>query len=314
MADHVSVSVGARLHMGFLDLNFGLGRRFGSIGMAIDAPRTRITLRRAAAAEVAGHDRVRAAQYLAAVTQHLGIDDAHSLLIEEAIPPHSGLGSGTKLALAIAASVRRLHGLPGDVRADAQVLGRGARSGVGLALFHAGGFVVDGGHGAGTELPPVLTRLSVPSDWRVLLILDHARSGLSGRAEKRAFATLPPQDEQDAAHICRLVLMQLLPALAERDLPRFGQAITHIQEICGDYFAPEQGGRFTSSPVAAALEELRNCGAVALGQSSWGPTGFAFVPDDDTARRVAGRAREAADGTAETPVDAGPAGVSVGGT
>ncbi len=36
----VRVIAPARLHLGFLDLNGGLGRLFGSIGLAIDTPRT----------------------------------------------------------------------------------------------------------------------------------------------------------------------------------------------------------------------------------------------------------------------------------
>ena len=35
-AQRVDVSAPARLHLGFLDLGGGLGRRFGSLGVAID--------------------------------------------------------------------------------------------------------------------------------------------------------------------------------------------------------------------------------------------------------------------------------------
>ena len=45
----VAVSVYARLHLGFLDLNGDLGRRFGGIGLAINEPVGRLTLRRAGA-------------------------------------------------------------------------------------------------------------------------------------------------------------------------------------------------------------------------------------------------------------------------
>src|SRR3546814_14422204 len=44
--ERVEVSVPARLHLGFVDLNGGLGRRFGSLGIALDTPQTRLTLRR----------------------------------------------------------------------------------------------------------------------------------------------------------------------------------------------------------------------------------------------------------------------------
>src|ERR1700680_1975654 len=51
-AASVTVTAAARLHLGFLDLNGGLGRRFGSIGLAIDAPRTRLTISSAARNEI----------------------------------------------------------------------------------------------------------------------------------------------------------------------------------------------------------------------------------------------------------------------
>ena len=43
----IEVTAPARLHLGFLDLNGGLGRRFGSIGLAVDQPATRLTVARA---------------------------------------------------------------------------------------------------------------------------------------------------------------------------------------------------------------------------------------------------------------------------
>lgn len=38
----VTVETTARLHMGFVDLNGGLGKHFGSIGLSLDRPATRI--------------------------------------------------------------------------------------------------------------------------------------------------------------------------------------------------------------------------------------------------------------------------------
>src|SRR5258708_15684104 len=43
----VEVFAPARLHLGFLDLNGGLGRRFGSLGLTIDGIGTRLTVTRA---------------------------------------------------------------------------------------------------------------------------------------------------------------------------------------------------------------------------------------------------------------------------
>jgi len=287
MADAVEVASFARLHLGFLDLNFSLGRRFGSIGMLLDGPETRITLHRAAKTTVHGPEQERASRALALTTGHLGLAGGFALDIARTMPAHAGLGSGTQLALSVAAAVRRLHGIAPDPRGDAARLGRGARSGIGVALFEHGGLVVDGGrrHENGGAVPPLIARLPVPDAWRVLLLLDPADEGLSGARERAAFAALPPMAEAAAGAICRLVLMQILPALAEADLEQFGAALTQVQARLGDYFAPAQGGRFTSPRVAAALDALRRLGVPGVGQSSWGPTGFAFARDDAEAHR-----------------------------
>ncbi len=283
----VRVATSARLHLGFLDLNGNLGRRFGSIGLSLDAPVTRLSLEPSSEMRVLGPEAERAERYLSRMVDELRVPRGHRLTVEAAIPAHSGLGSGTQLALAVASAVRLLHGFAPDPRGDATRLGRGARSGVGIGLFERGGLVVDGGRGRRVEAPPLLTRLSVPSAWRVLLVMDPDRAGLAGGAERAAFASLPLLSETTTGRICRLVLMLALPALAESDLATFGFAVTELQRILGEHFAPAQGGRFTSPRVAAALARLAAAGAAGIGQSSWGPTGFAFAADQVDAERLA---------------------------
>jgi beta-ribofuranosylaminobenzene 5'-phosphate synthase len=291
----VKVRATARLHLGFLDLHGGVGRRFGSLGMALDGPETRISLRRASHRIVTGSEAGRAEQYLARLEEALRLSCGHVLELEAAIPAHSGLGSGTQLALAVGGAVRRLHRLPADPAADAALLARGARSGIGIALFQSGGFVVDGGRGAGGGLPPMIARLPVPEGWRVLLIRDCARQGLSGAREHAAFAALSEMSEAQADRLCRLAVMQVLPALAEADLARFGAAIWEIQRIVGGHFAPAQGGWCASPAVGVALERLAEAGAAGVGQTSWGPTGFAFAGSEGEAERLMRVARRAAE-------------------
>jgi beta-ribofuranosylaminobenzene 5'-phosphate synthase len=281
------VRCSARLHLGFFDLNGGLGRWFGSLGLSLDRPVTRLVARRAAATRVRGPEHERVMRYLTLMCERLGLSGHHDVEVRQAMPSHAGLGSGTQLALAVATALRRLHGCPDDPREDAALLGRGARSGIGIGLFDQGGLVIDGGKGRVAGPPPLLVRYAVPEAWRVLLVLDRDREGLSGSSERAAFASLPPMDSAVSGSICRLVLMQALPALAEQDLAGFGAAIAAIQGHVGDYFAPCQGGRFTSPLVGAALGRLAEAGATGIGQSSWGPTGFAFAASDAEARRLA---------------------------
>jgi beta-ribofuranosylaminobenzene 5'-phosphate synthase len=276
----VTVRVPARLHLGFLDLSRGQARRFGGIGLAISELETQITITRALEAEVTGPERARAADHVATMLAHLRLAGAHRVSMQKVVPAHAGLGSGTQIALAVAAGLRRLSDRPLDVEGDAMRLGRGARSGLGIGLFADGGLVVDGGRSATARPPPIVSRLAFPEEWRIILVLDPTRQGINGPSEATAFAALEPYAAARAAENCRLVLLQALPALVERDLKSFGAAIGELQVHIGDYFAPVQGGgRFLSPAVAAALQALAQAGACGLGQSSWGPTGFAFVGD-----------------------------------
>jgi beta-RFAP synthase len=288
----VTTTVPARLHLGFLDLNGETGRKFGSIGVAISGLRTRVTVSTAGRTHVSGPEAQRAARYVERLQDYLGLDAAHHVRIDEAIPSHAGLGSGTQLALAVAAGIRRLHTMPLDIRGDAFRLGRGRRSGVGIGLFDTGGVVVDGGRGEAMAPAPIVSRIPFPDAWRIVLVLDPGRTGVHGDDETAAFARLPVFRSADAAHICRLVLMQALPALIEADIAAFGGAIKEMQQLLGAHFAPLQGGEPFSSPdVAAALDLIEGEGAHGIGQSSWGPTGFAFVRSQDEAERLVSVAR-----------------------
>ena len=287
----VEVTAAARLHLGFLDLNGDLGRQFGSIGLAIDAFKTRIQLCEAPSFEVLGKERERSARLARRIAESLGLDTGKQLTIASAIPAHAGLGSGTQLALAVATAFRKFARLPLDAREDARLLDRGARSGVGVALFERGGLAVDAGRGPMTEIPPVVAHVNFPRDWRILLILDPRVEGAHGAAETEAFAGLPRFPADAASEICRRALMQILPGAAERDLEAFGDGVGRVQEIVGDHFAPAQGGgRFISAAVGRVAARLKAMGARGIGQSSWGPTGFAFASDPDHAGFLARRA------------------------
>ncbi len=279
-----SVSAPARLHLGFLDLNGSLGRRYGSIGLALDAPATEIDVRRATTEGAAGPEHERVLTVLRRCCEALGLPGPYHVTVKRAIPAHAGLGSGTQLALSIGLALTRLEGLAFSPQQIGDLAGRGARSAIGMAAFETGGFIVDGGRGTRDQPPPVLIQTSFPEAWRCLLVCDPSDQGAHGDRETRAFATLPPFPEPLANRLCRLVLMQLVPGLKEEDLSAFGAALSEIQAIVGGHFSAAQGGHpWTSPAVGALLERARELGATGIGQTSWGPTGFGFVPDQDVA-------------------------------
>jgi beta-ribofuranosylaminobenzene 5'-phosphate synthase len=283
-AGAVRVIAPARLHLGFLDLNGNLGRRFGSIGLAIDRPATELALTRARAFKAEGPDRERALKALRRYAEAFSSHGAFELDIRSAIPRHSGLGSGTQLALAVGAALMALEGREQSAEELGELVERGARSAIGMGAFEKGGFIVDGGRGTLDRAPPILVRSDFPENWRVLLIMDTHTSGVHGDAEAEAFARLPPLPESASAHVCRLVLMQLVPGLMEANIATFGAALTEIQSIVGGHFAAAQGGSpWTSPAVGRIASKLREHGAFGIGQSSWGPTGFAFTESKEIA-------------------------------
>jgi beta-ribofuranosylaminobenzene 5'-phosphate synthase len=294
MSNFVTVKVPARLHLGFLDPSGESGRRFGSIGLPLSEPETVVTMSRSSDTIVDGPDSERAAGHVATLCRRLGIRAQHRLVVEEAIPRHAGLGSGTQLALAVAAALRTLHKLPLDIDGDATLLARGARSGIGIASFSNGGVIIDAGKDGGSRPPPVVARLAFPDEWRVILILDRAQHGLHGEDEIEAFRSLPPFPKSSVGEICRQVLMGVMPSLVQQHFAAFGAAVTAIQMLVGAHFAPAQGGAFTSKRVEAIVEKLAEAGASGIGQSSWGPTSFAFAPSEDAAREMVARVRDMA--------------------
>src|SRR5437764_1418439 len=88
-----------------------------------------------------------------------------------------------------------------------------------------------GGCGLMVEAPPG------PADWH-------------GARERAAFAALPGAAADDG--LCRLVLLGLLPALADGDLDGFGEALFEYNGRAGVPFRAAQGGTYCG-PATAAL-------------------------------------------------------------
>ena len=281
----VRVEAPARLHMGMLDVVGGGARRFGGLGVALRRPAAVVEASPSDDVTAEGPDAERAIGVARRARKALGLPGGARLRVLEAIPAHVGLGSGTKLALAVTGALAALAGHTPEPPAIARAAGRGARSAVGLWTFVLGGLVVEGGVRPGVEQPaPLLARHAMPDDWRCVVAIPQAEPGLSGRAEEEAFTRLRP-DSDRAALIAQLVLTSLLPGLAEGDLTEFGAALTRIQRLVGESFASVQGGVFhpRAGPLVDALLRL---GAAGAGQSSWGPAVYGVIGDEQAGREL----------------------------
>ena len=313
-ADAVRVTTGGRLHFGFGNLSLAHERLYGACGVAVAAPRLRLTVEPTgdaseptAAADTAADD-TPADEYATTVCDRLSVPDVR-VTVQESLPRHAGLGSGTQTALAVLAGIARLYDCEPRVRERAPALGRGGRSGVGVATFERGGFVLDAGHpterftanrpadGSWT-VPPVAAHHTVPDDWRFLVVLPDAEPGRSGDGEDASMRSVVESAEPAVAdRIAGVLARRLLPAIAGGAVDRFGAAVRELGRLNGSWFADEQGGVYRP-PVGDVVSELGDAAAVSgVGQSSWGPAVYAVTDVDRAAdARAAGERALAAAG------------------
>ena len=265
----VYVKTPARLHLGLIDLNGDLGRMFGGLGVGINRPNVVLEAEKSETLAVTGekteHVKTLAKRFL----ETYNIKSNAYINVKQVIPEHAGLGSGTQLALAVASALAKLFDVKASTQELAEAMGRGRRTSVGTTIFEQGGFVVDGGKSTGEKrFPATIFRQPFPQNWRFVVAIPNVNEGLA-----------------KAGKMCRLTMMKLLPALVERDIESFGEALTQIQIVIGDYFAEVQGGTYSSQAAAEAVALLQKLGTYGAGQSSWGPAVYG-VTQKEKAREI----------------------------
>ncbi len=290
------VVAGARLHFGFTNLSLVHERLYGALGVALETPR--VTVRAEPADEITSSGPLERA-LVERVVELLAVPGA-AVETDTALPRHAGLGSGTQHALAVLAAVARAYDRDPRPRQHAPALGRGGRSGIGVAAFERGGFVLDTGHPTARfttsrpatgewTVPAVAARHPIPEEWRFLLVVPAVDPGRSGDDEDRAMRAIVERADPDRAdRIAGVVTRRVLPAIAESATERFGEAVAEIGRLNGAWYADEQGGVYRP-PVGDIVATLEESPAIyGAGQSSWGPSVYGVT---DATR--AGEARDA---------------------
>jgi beta-ribofuranosylaminobenzene 5'-phosphate synthase len=296
------IETASRLHFGLLRVvgdDSGLAvplslRRFGGVGLMIKQPSLRLTLRPSSAWSAEGPLAERAVAFADRFTKALpfpaSVEPQH-IVVEHAPPEHAGLGVGTQLGMAVAhglATKSRLTNMPPAMLA--QLVGRGRRSAVGIHGFIHGGFLVEAGKLHATTHSPLVARHQFPREWRVVLVLLPGQQGLHGDAEMMAFHHVADAPGRTDA-LCRIIVMDLLPALVDGNVAAFGEALHEFNARAGEPFASTQRGIYSSPRVAEVVAFVRKQGVRGTGQSSWGPTVFAVVDGDESGKDLAARLR-----------------------
>ena len=290
----------SRLHMSLIDLNGSYKRIDGGIGLALSDPQfvleSEETNEKGFTLEFA--DGIRedsreeclekipnAAEKIAKICD---IESGFHFKVLEAYPAHSGLGSGTQIAVCTAHLMTETAGLKFTSRELSTMVGRGGTSGIGTFAHDLGGFIVDGGHSleekpgflpsSASKAKPatLIARYEFPEDWNILLAMPEVEETMHDQQEVNVFQTYCPIPKSEVEQVSHLILMNLLPALIEKDIVTFGWAIKELQKVGFNKLEHSLDSHYL--PTMQAIDDA---GAYGTGISSFGPTLYTVFDDSN---------------------------------
>jgi beta-ribofuranosylaminobenzene 5'-phosphate synthase len=292
----------SRLHLTLIDLNGIYNRIDGGVGITIEKPSLHLEAQPAEkgievifskpdglAKDLVDDYTLKIVNSATKVMGALKIGGGFKFNVKTPYPPHSGLGSGTQLSLAVARLVTEMNEV--DMKASdlAKIVGRGGTSGIGVESFENGGFIIDGGHktieksvflpssASHASPPPIIARYDFPLDWKIILIIPNVERGVSGAEEIDAFKKYCPIPLHAVEKLSHILLMKLMPAVIESDLDSFGTAVNSIQNIGFKRIE----NKLQNPIIDNIMNELRHAGAAGVGMSSFGPTIYAVTDTNE---------------------------------
>jgi len=269
----VGVRTGCRIHLGIIDLEGGLGRLYGSLGLAVENPELSLEARLSEENILECPDEIK--PVIKNVLNELGC--SADIRVLSHIPLHKGLGATTQTTLATATAVSKLHNLNLTPDEIADRFNRGKISRIGIEAFNRGGFIINAPVKHHQRSSKTILRVNFPEKWHIILAIPDQKKGYDEKTEERIFQNFPKPPPIYAEKISRILLVSLIPALMDEDLTEFGYAVEEIQRMMGEQFKPVQGDIFTHESSKRIATLLKESGLVGIGQSSWGPTVYGFT-------------------------------------
>lgn len=301
----------SRLHLGLIDMNGSYGRLDGGIGLTIKDPNLLLYGEPAEKGitiefddkftftdEIKHECNKKITAAAEKVINYYDVDEGFYFRVDKAYLPHSGLGSGTQIALSTGKLICEHIGQESNGYSLGKITGRGGTSGIGVFAFDYGGFIVDGGHSikekssflpssASKASPPQLFgRYEFPDEWGVLLVILKSDVSVNGQKEVNIFQEYCPIDRNEVELYSHLIFVNLIPFLLEKDLPCFGNIINKIQTIGFKKIEVS----LQSDNIKALMNKLTEIGAYAVGMSSFGPTVYSFY--DKTNKHIVEEIKE----------------------
>lgn len=295
----------ARIHFGLMELEPSSPLAFAGVGVMLDQPGLLLRFEAGKAWRVEGSEELQARvqPWVERWQREMGCElPLGTLSVECPLPSHAGFGSGTQLAcgvvslLTLAAcgmepqldEVRRpvlacleeagvaVQDLGSGLEFLQRMTGRGQRSGIGMAGFLGGGWILDGGRHV--EEPMESIRFDGA---KVLTILVREEERVSGERENRWMEDCAGMPNRVGGLMHTWVQEVLRPALLRGEYAgEWASGLRAYGRMAGELFRSVQGGLYRSPRIAEVIEDLRARGIESAAQSSWGPAVAAVVPHD----------------------------------
>ncbi|RLG32631.1 hypothetical protein DRN98_05020 [Methanosarcinales archaeon] len=277
----------SRLHLTLIDLNGNLGRVDGGIGVALKHPSLKVEISTAPSDQIPEN----LIPIVNLVRSKMNPDGCYKIELQESLPEHVGLGSKTQIMLSIAEGIRLIEGLDYTARELAMIVGRGGTSGIGVAAFEHGGFILDGGHSikvkpdflpsraSDAPPPPILFQHPLAEEWYFVIAIPDVSRGAHGKREVNIFQKFCPIAEQEVEKLTRIIMMKILPSIIEEEIEPFGEGITAIQDLGFKKIECSLQDR-----IIKDLFEVLKSSSYGCGMSSFGPAVFGIVEGEAAAK------------------------------
>ena len=269
----------SRLHFGIVNINNLDYTLFKCAGCAIQEPRLIASFEENDELLIEGINREELLERFIEYAKEFK-KKARFRIINE-IPSHVGLGSTTQICLSFSYALHYINKKYFDPYKESKKLKLGKISGIGIAAFLNGGFIIDTGMNKEDDIATIEFRCDFPEDWVFVLVFNkNLKKGLSEEIEYEIIRKLPATRKENIAEMYYL-LQNMKDAIKEKDIENFGKSLTKFQYLVGFNFKEAQGGIFSSHTIQEYVDFLLKNGAYGAGQSSWGPIVYALYQKDN---------------------------------
>ena len=243
----------SRLHISLLDLNGSLGRIDGGVGLTLNKPSLVLEMKEKGTGvhvEFIDHKNLskdsigdyedKISTSAIKMMEHLRIDKGLTFTVHEISHPIL-VRFRNPLSLAVGKLISDSVEHEIDAPDIASIVGRGGTSGIGVASFDNGGFIIDGGHHL-DEKPefvpssvskaspaPILARYDFPAEWKVILVIPDVKKNVSVTNEVNIFQEYCPIALGEVQQNSHLILMQMMPAVLEGIWMPSGKVLQHSE-------------------------------------------------------------------------------------